>query len=102
GRLFPRLRRAQPWHARMFSPERVCDWLGLLGFDVIHLESFGFSSLSQQSRIHWWRENLGRDYFSYFASVYVLAARKRTIPLTLEGRARWFSKPILVNGMARI
>ncbi len=102
GRLVPRLRQYQPWHARMFSPERISDWLSLLGFDLVHLESFGFSSLSKKSRIHWWRENIGRDYCSFFASVYVLAARKRTIPLTLEGKESWFRKPILVNGMARI
>ncbi len=102
GRLFSRLRHHHPWHARMFAPERVADWLELLGFEIIHLESFAFSSLSQQSRIHWWRENIGRSYFSYFASVYVLAARKRTIPLTLETKTTWFKKPVIAGGMARI
>ncbi len=102
GRLFRRLRRHQPWHARMFAPERVTDWLELLGFEIIHLESFGFSTLSQHSRIHWWRENLGRSYFNYFASVYILAARKRTIPLTPEPRAAWFKKSVLAGQMARI
>lgn len=88
GRLLPKLRRQQPWHARMFS-ERLCDWLELLGFEIIHYEAFGFSSFSSGCRIHWWRENLGRDYCSYFASVYMLAARKRTVPLTPEPERRW-------------
>ena len=102
GRLLPKLRQQQPWHARMFSPERLRDWLELLGFEVIHFEAFGFSSFSSGCRIHWWRENLGRDYCSYFASVYMLAARKRTVPLTLEPERRWVRKPQIVPGMARI
>ena len=102
GRLVPRLRRQQPWHARMFSPERLCDWLELLGFEIIHYEAFGFSSFSSGCRIHWWRENLGRDYCSYFASVYMLAARKRTAPLTPEPERRWAQKTQIVPGMARI
>lgn len=40
GRLLPNLRRRLPWSARMFSPERVLDWLHLLGFEVVHLEGF--------------------------------------------------------------
>ena len=86
----------------MFSPERLCDWLELLGFEIIHYEAFGFSSFSSGCRIHWWRENLGRDYCSYFASVYMLAARKRTAPLTPEPERRWAQKPQIVPGMARI
>jgi SAM-dependent methyltransferase len=102
GRLLPYMRRQQPWQARMFSPERIRDWLELLGFELVHYEAFGFSSFSSSSKIHWWRENLGRDYCSYFASVYMLAARKRTIPLTPEPERRWAQKPLIVPGMARI
>lgn len=102
GRWWPSLRRRQPWHARMFAPERIRDWLELLGFEMVHCELFGFSSFSSNSRIHWWRENLGRDYVPYLASVYVLAARKRTIPLTPELKQRWQRKPIIVPGMARV
>jgi len=102
GRLLPFMRRQHPWHARMFSPERIRDWLELLGFELVHYEAFGFSSLSSGSKIHWWRENLGRDYCGYFASVYMLAARKRTIPLTLEPERRWARKPLIVPGMARV
>ena len=102
GRWIPSLRQRQPWHARMFAPARIRDWLELLGFEMVQCELFGFSSFSGNSRIHWWRENLGRDYVPYLASVYVLAARKRTVPLTLEPQRAWRRKPIIVPGMARI
>lgn len=84
-------------------PERVTDWLELLGFEIIYLESFGFSTLSQHSRIHTGGgRSTGRSFFSYFASIYILAARKRAIPLTPEPRAAWFKKNVLAGQMARI
>lgn len=101
GRLVPSLRRREPWRARMFSPERVQDWLHLLGFEVEEYEVFGFSCLSRRSRITWWRENIGRDYCSFFASVYVLAARKRRVPLTPVRQPGLLTKPLIVPGMAR-
>lgn len=102
GRLWPPARRVQPWCARMFSPERVEDWLHLLGFEVIRQERFGFSALSRRSRIQWWKENLGRDYAGYLASVYVLAARKRRLPMTPITRFTRLRKPVAIPGMARI
>lgn len=102
GRLIPYLRRQHPWRARMFSPERVRDWLELLGFEIVQFEAFGFSSFSSHSKMHWWRENIGRDYCSYLASVYFVAARKRTLPLTLEPSKTWLSKPVIMPGMARL
>ena len=102
GALWPRLRQHHPWHARLFAPERIRDWLELLGFELVYVEQFGFSSFSSHSRIHWWRENIGRLYFGYFASVYVLAARKRTVPLTPERDHRWLRKPVILPGMAGV
>lgn len=101
GRLVPALRHREPWRARMFSPERVQDWLHLLGFEVEQCEVFGFSCLSRRSRIQWWRENLGRDYCRFFASAYVMAARKRRVPLTLVRQPGRLSQPLIVPGMAR-
>ncbi len=101
GRLVPMLRGREPWRARMFSPERVQDWLHLLGFEVEQFEVFGFSRLCRGSRILWWRENLGRDYCRFLASVYVLAARKRRMPLTLLPQPGRLRPPLMVPGLAR-
>ncbi|WP_024872870.1 class I SAM-dependent methyltransferase [Tolumonas lignilytica] len=102
GRLLPHLRRRLPWSARMFSPERVLDWLHLLGFEVVHLDGFAYSAFSRRSRIHCLRENTARRCGHRFASTYILAARKRTIPLTRIQEAAWLRRPVMVGGMARL
>ncbi|MDD2341917.1 MAG: SAM-dependent methyltransferase, partial [Tolumonas sp.] len=96
------LRRRLPWSAQMFSPERVLDWLHLLGFEVVHLEGFAYSALSRRSRIHCWRENTARRCGYRFASTYMLAARKRTLPLTRIREVAWLKRPVMVGGMARL
>lgn len=86
----------------MFSPERVLDWLHLLGFEIVHLEGFTYSSLSRRSWFHFGRENTVRRCGYRFASTYMLAARKRTIPLTRLREAAWLKRPVMVGGMARL
>jgi SAM-dependent methyltransferase len=102
GKLLPHLRRRLPWSAQMFSPERVLDWLHLLGFEIVHLEGFTYSSLSRRSWFHFGRENTVRRCGYRFASTYMLAARKRTIPLTRLREAAWLKRPVMVGGMARL
>ncbi len=102
GRLLPNLRRRLPWSARMFSPERVLDWLHLLGFEVVHLEGFAYSTVTRRNRFHFWKEKTGRRCGYRFASTYMLAARKRTIPLTRIREAAWLRRPVMVGGMARL
>lgn len=102
GRLFPHLRRRLPWSARMFSAERVLDWLHLLGFEVVHLEGFAYSVFNRRNRSHLGRENIPRRCGHRFASTYMLAARKRTIPLTRIQEAAWLRRPVMVGGMARL
>ena len=85
----------------MFTPARVTDWLQLLGCEVMFDDRFGFSFMGKQSRIGWWRESLGRDYCRAFASVYVIAARKRRFPVT-PVRRRWrLPESMAAPGMAR-
>lgn len=98
GKLIPHLRKRLPWSARMFSPERVLDWLSLLGFELVHLDGIPYSSLSQRCR----RENLIRRCGYRFTSAYVIAARKRTIPLSRIQESAWLRRPVIVGGMARV
>ena len=102
GRLLPNLRRRLPWSARMFSPERVLDWLHLLGFEIVHIEGFAYSTLKRRSRTHGVRDNTGKLCSHRFASTYMLAARKRTIPLTRIQETAWLRRPVMVGGMARL
>ncbi|MEH8157951.1 methyltransferase domain-containing protein [Aeromonas veronii] len=101
GHCVPFLRRRMPWSARMFTPGRVTDWLHLLGCEVMFDERFGYSFMGKQSWHSWWRESIGRDYCRAFASVYVIAARKRRFPL-IPVRRRWqLPKSLATPGMAR-
>jgi SAM-dependent methyltransferase len=102
GKLMPHVRHRLPWSARMFSPERVSDWLHLLGFEIIYMDGFAYSALTRHSRIHDWRENVGHRCGSRLASIYMIAARKRTIPLTRLPQRIWRKRPVMVGGMARM
>lgn len=102
GKIIPTLRRRLPWSARMFSPDRISDWLHLLGFEVMYMDGFAYSALSNHSRIHDWREQAGQRCGSRFASIYMMAARKRTIPLTKVPNRFWRKRPVMVGELARV
>lgn len=102
GKLLPSLRRRIPWSARMFSPERVLDWLHLLGFEVVHLEGFTYSALKRRGKLMVGKEKPARRCGYRFASSYMLAARKRTIPLTRIQEVAWLKRPVMLGGMARL
>lgn len=102
GKMLPWFRRQLPWSARMFTPGRVTDWLQLLGFEVMFEERFGYSWMGRKSSVGWWRESLGHDYCRAFSSVYVIAARKRRIPLQ-PVQKRWnLPRTLTTPGMARV
>jgi SAM-dependent methyltransferase len=101
GKLLPWFRRRLPWSARMFTPGRVIDWLLLLGFEVMFDERFGYSLKGVHSMAGWWRESLGHDYCRSFSSVYMLAARKRRIPLQPVRKSWRVAPPLITPGMAR-
>lgn len=77
GRLLPNLRRRLPWSARMFSPERVLDWLHLLGFEVVHLEGFAYSTVTRRNRFHFWKEK-NRQALRLPVCINLYAGRKKT------------------------
>lgn len=97
GKLVPQFRRKLPWSARMFSPDRVLDWLHLLGFEVVHLDGIPYSAIGRRNK----KESNGRHCNYRFMSAYMLAARKRTIPLTRIQEGAWLKRPVMVGGMAR-
>ncbi|MDP2227132.1 MAG: methyltransferase domain-containing protein [Moraxellaceae bacterium] len=81
-----------PWLRRPLSPQRLADWLTLLDFEVVGLESAGFAPPLTHDTIRRrfaWLETLGRRYWSQRGASYALLARKRLSCITpIEPRLR--------------
>ena len=85
GKWLP-IRKHNPLHqARFFSRSRVRDWLSLMGYQVTEEKRFIFSELlfsrERQKNPKWHR--LAQKHLSFFASVYILVAKKQEFPLSL-------------------
>lgn len=87
-----------PWLRRPLSPQRLADWLALLDFEVLGLESVCFVPPLAHDAIRrrfGWMEILGRRYWSQGGAAYILLARKHVsclTPLQL-GRRRSYPAP---------
>ncbi len=80
--------------ARFFSAGRIKDWLQLLGFEVVEHRHILFSMLFASHAAGQpaaWQQWCSR-HCPWCSSVYVLLARKRTIPMTTI-KAKWKVKP---------
>ncbi|VAW87321.1 FIG005121: SAM-dependent methyltransferase [hydrothermal vent metagenome] len=74
-----------PWCGCFLSLLRIKDWLALLGFEVIHEQTFFFRPPVKQVRIMKrlsFMERLGQRYWKGLGGAYVLVARKRVTTLT--------------------
>lgn len=74
-----------PWLRRPLSPRRLADWLALLGFEVVGLESACFIPPVNHDSIRrrfGWLELLGQRYWSQGGAAYVLLARKHVSCMT--------------------
>lgn len=74
-----------PWLRQVLSPHRMSDWLTLLDFDVVGVESAFFlppvDTALVRRRLSW-LEPLGMRYWSQGGASYALLARKRVSCLT--------------------
>jgi SAM-dependent methyltransferase len=81
-----------PWLRRPLSPQRLADWLTLLDFEVVGLESVCFVPPIGHATIRRrfaWMETVGHRYWSQGGAAYVLLARKHVSCLTpLQMRRR--------------
>ena len=89
---FARLGRGvEPWRGRYYSRRRICDWLALLGFDVLEVRYAGFvppfGSDGLVTRLAF-LDRLGARWLRKIGGVYILLARKRVTTLT-PIRPRW-------------
>lgn len=85
----------RPHSARLFFPNRVLDWLQLLGFDVQQKQHFDFLSCPLNSKLSNCIESLGERFLPYFCSTYFIVAKKQTIPMTPIKMPFKFPKPIV-------
>lgn len=78
----PWFKREFPWQGHFFSAARIKDWLHLIGFEVLSEERFFCSNmLAAEYRQGSW-QRFSERHFRYFASSYLVVARKRELPLT--------------------
>lgn len=100
-RLFLKRGRRVPWCLRFVSPNRVKDWLALLGFDVTHEAPIFFRPPLRyealQSRLLF-LERAGRRFWPIFGGGYVILARKRVVTVT-PIRVRWKRRQALMPGL---
>lgn len=74
-----------PWDNHFISVARLKDWLALLGFDVLQVNTYFFRPpVSHPGVLHHldWLETLGRWFWPIFGGGYVLLAQKRVTILT--------------------
>ena len=83
-RLLPLRRKQVPWNGRFFSRYRVSDWLSVLNYRIDEHHTF-FLRPPMRNKNLLRRLQLiekGQRWFSPFGALYVLHARKQTMPLT--------------------
>ncbi|MGX9459690.1 methyltransferase domain-containing protein [Shewanella sp. A14] len=86
GKILPKYQTTLPWNGQFFMPSRVKDWLGLLGYQVLADERFMYHSLLGQrvdNSPHqaFWQKSMA-NWLPSTGSVYLIVARKLTVPLT--------------------
>ena len=70
--------------ARYFRQGRVCDWLNLLGFEIIEQRKIAHFSLlfNRQKMPSAKAQRFFKRFLSWFGSSYIIVARKREMPLS--------------------
>ena len=98
--LWPGLSHKLPPWRQMVAPERLADWLKLLGFEVLERDYFGLTPWFEGPLLKALRQQLVPHYCPSFAASYIMLARKRRYPLT---PVRQTLRPhvVLQPGMAR-
>ena len=100
-RKLPLLKQSLPQNAQFFSAYRIMDWLGLLGFDVIHRRGYFQQLPLQNEKLHQrsaFLTRLGQRLWPNLGAGYMLVARKRVETLT-PIRPRWRARRRVVTGL---
>ena len=79
------------YEARFFSVPRLKDWLNLLGFEIMDVKYQPFSTFMFTQKYNGW-SRWCEKFLPKLASVYIIVAKKRTIPMSLI-KPKWQPKP---------
>ncbi len=91
-----------PWSGKLISIPRLKDWLSLLDFEVEKINGFFFSPpLNNQNLLKKLipLERLGRYCWPIFGGLYVVVAKKRTVPLN-PIKMQWRAKRNMIGSNA--
>lgn len=91
-----------PWCGHFYSTTRVRDWLSLLGFDTVLVQSFFFRPPLQGDGVMErlaWADRLGERWWPGIGGAYIVVAKKRVVTLT-PIRPRWRPRLGLRKGRA--
>lgn len=98
--LMPWRKNNLPWSGRMFTPNRIKDWLGVLNYQVIACDHYALFPMQKYRPFWTWLENGLGESSTAFGSLYFIVARKRTCPLK-PIRSKWRLKrrlsPVGIN-----
>ena len=98
--LMPWRKNNLPWSGKMFTPNRIKDWLGVLNYQVIHNDSYAVFPFQTYPSMWTALENSFSHWIQFFGSLYFIVARKRTYPLK-PIRPHWQLKrklsPVSIN-----
>lgn len=97
-------RQRAPWCGRFYSRTRVTDWLSVLDYRVLHSEAMFIRPPINSQRLLTRLRSVERlqPWLGMLGGVYVIKARKQTLPMTLARRQwRRQSNRISVGSFAR-
>jgi SAM-dependent methyltransferase len=84
-------RKKAPWCGRFLRCGRLCDWLQLLGFDIVDTRGYFYRPPFSNKRIMEklsFIERVGQRFWPFFGGAYCIVAKKRVATLTAI-RPRW-------------
>lgn len=87
-----------PWMSNFMSLVKLKDWLALLGFDIMHINHFGYNlptSKPDATAELSWLEKFAQKAALPCGAGYVIEASKRVIPLT-PIRPVWSTEPEII------
>jgi len=94
-----------PWNGHFYSQRRITDWLSVLDYRVLHTQTLFIRPPLNSPRLQRRISGLEKlqPWLQAFGGLYVLQARKQTLPMTLS-RTQWRRQPaagISVGSFAR-
>jgi len=96
-------RRREPWNGRFYARHRVGDWLSVLNYRIMDSQAMFIRPPINSERL---LRRLGKlerlqRFMSLVGGVYVMRARKQTLPMTMMRQRRLSRSRIASAGLAR-